>query len=103
MTSAEFEKQDEQVIDLANRGAAPAADHVTAGKLPDNWAANLRKARIRAFFQVFVELGGYMGLGGVMLAALALGIVPLWASVPVFTGCFIWSAIRFDRFFREEW
>lgn len=103
MTSAEFEKQDEQVIDMANRGTTPAADHIAAGNLPFNWMENLRKSRIRAFLQVFVELGGYLGLGGVMLAALALGIVPLWASVPVFIGCFTWSAVRFDRFFREEW
>ena len=60
-----------------------------------------RKIRIKGFFRALTEIGGYTALGGVLLAAMLLDIVPAYAAVPVFTVSWIWSAIRMDRFFRR--
>ena len=60
-----------------------------------------RKVRVKGFFRALVEIGGYVALGGVMLAAQLLELVPAWVAVPVYQVSWIWSAIRMDRFFRR--
>ena len=61
-----------------------------------------RSSRIGAFWRLVAEPAiGYIALGGVMVAAMVKGIVPAYAAIPVFSLCFIWTAIRADRFLRE--
>ena len=61
-----------------------------------------RGNRVRAFWRQVVEPAiGYVALGGVMVAAMVLSIVPAYVAIPVFSLCFIWTAIRADRFLRE--
>lgn len=61
-----------------------------------------RRCRIRTFWRTVAEPAiGYIALGGVMVAAMVKGIVPAYIAIPVFSLCFIWTAIRADRFLRE--
>ena len=71
---------------------------------PDYKAENRchRRNRIRGFWLLVAEPAiGYIALGGVMVAAMIKGIVPAYIAIPVFSLCFIWTAIRADRFLRE--
>ena len=61
-----------------------------------------RVCRFRAFWRQVAEPAiGYVALGGVMVAGMVLNMVPAYAAIPVFSLCFIWTAIRADRFLRE--
>ena len=100
------ERQDEQLINMVNgtdskaekRNKAPRAEQKREAVPEDLRCHSLW--RLSGFRQVIVEVGGYVGLGLVLLAAMAAGIVPWYAAVPVFTACWIWSALRIDRYFR---
>lgn len=101
------ERQDEQLINMVNGTRSKAKkrhkDHQPEKRQKDDLNEEARYhmlCRIRGFQKVLVDVGGYIGLGGLMLIAMALGIVPWYFAVPVFTACWIWSALRIDRYFR---
>lgn len=126
MSEEKITEQDQEVFDMVNRGkdtsaadaigeayaaaqekaASPRESERTAivGSPANckNEPRNHRQRRIRAFWtQVLEPAIGYIALGGVMVAGMVLGIVPAFAAIPVFSFCFIWVAIRADRFLRE--
>ena len=77
---------------------------VTNANIPDYKAESRyhRGNRVRAFWRQVAEPSiGYIALGGVMVAAMIKGVVPAYIAIPVFCLCFIWTAIRADRFLRE--
>lgn len=62
------------------------------------------RCRLKALWRLFIiELLGYAALGGVLVAGMAKGFIPMGAAVPVFVICFMWVAVRFDRWIRGGW
>ena len=60
--------------------------------------------RLKSLWRLFIiELLGYAALGGVLVAGMAKGFIPMGAAVPVFVICFMWVAVRFDRWIRGGW
>ena len=62
------------------------------------------RCRLKALWRlIIVELLGYAALGGVLVAGMIKGVIPMGAAVPAFVVCFMWVAVRFDRWIREVW
>ncbi len=62
------------------------------------------RCRLKALWRlIIIELLGYAALGGVLVAGMAKGFIPMCAAVPVFVICFMWVAVRFDRWIRGGW
>ena len=119
MSEIEMNAMDMEVESVANSNHGAGKVHVTAGGVrkdtektceakPGFWDEvrkqtdrEYRKVRVKGFFRALVEIGGYVALGGVMLAAQLLDLVPAYVAVPVYQVSWIWSAIRMDRFFRR--
>lgn len=130
---SEFDKEDQQVMDMVNGCAAPPQNenwHDCApcdGEGYDNRPADeeikccdetcgmsrsaLRqerryhiRCRLKALWRlIIIELLGYAALGGVLVAGMVKGFVPMGAAVPAFVICFMWVAVRFDRWIRGGW
>ena len=49
---------------------------------------------------IIIELLGYAALGGVLVAGMIKGFIPMGVAVPAFVICFMWVAVRFDRWLR---
>jgi hypothetical protein len=120
MSNAEKDNLFEEVVNegAEDRGGRLRTDVVAGGirkeseqtceAKPDFWDEvrkqtdrEYRMLRVKGFFRALVEVGGYVALGGVMLAAQLLDLVPAYVAVPVYQVSWIWSAIRMDRFFRR--
>lgn len=62
------------------------------------------RCRLKALWRlIIIELLGYAALGGVLVAGMAKGVVPMGVAVPAFVICFMWVAVRFDRWIRQGW
>lgn len=62
------------------------------------------RCRLKALWRlIIIELLGYAALGGVLVAGMIKGFIPMGAAVPAFVICFMWVAVRFDRWIRGGW
>ena len=62
------------------------------------------RCQLKALWRLFIiELLGYAALGGVLVAGMIKGFIPMGTAVPAFVVCFMWVAVRFDRWIRGGW
>lgn len=129
---SDFEREDQQVMDVVNDHASPDAsaraeriakefreqDAATiktgtiTKEVHDEICGMSRKAlrqeswyhircRLKALWRlIIIELLGYAALGGVLVAGMIKGFISMGVAVPAFVVCFMWVAVRLDRWLR---
>lgn len=97
---------DDQVIAMVNAATENrrrvAEQREVLRRMDREQRERMEEACRRDFRRILMEAGSCGGLGCLVLVAMAKDMISAGFAMPLAVACFVWAAIRADRYFRGK-